>query len=184
MVDKSSVMKMLLHVLDVETETCIQTEQWQEELTASGACSASGVVDVKHFVAFCLQRRLTRVLRRNQNRAMGVVKTAADDLMAAINTNQESPSNPSGSDMNSSSWTLSTAVIGKQSPLPSPEDQTGAVVVMGSKQYVLGKRLGQGAGGSVFASTLLRAAADAHAVGNEGADSHDPESMALKLVGG
>eukprot|EP00971_Amphidinium_carterae_P244866 4861663-Amphidinium_carterae.1 len=54
MVDKSSFMKMLLHVLNVETQPNIETERWEQELTASGACNASGVVDVKHFVAFCL----------------------------------------------------------------------------------------------------------------------------------
>eukprot|EP00971_Amphidinium_carterae_P311903 6199851-Amphidinium_carterae.1 len=56
MVDKSSFMKMLLRVLNVEEGTDHQSERWEEELTASGACNAlSGVVDVKHFVAFCLQ---------------------------------------------------------------------------------------------------------------------------------
>eukprot|EP00971_Amphidinium_carterae_P198063 3931167-Amphidinium_carterae.1 len=89
--------------------------------------------------------------------------------------------------MSSSSWTLSTAVIGGQIPLPLPEDQAGAVVVMRSKQYVLGERLGRGAGGSVFAATLKREAADVHEVtagGFEDSASHDAESMALKLVGG
>eukprot|EP00971_Amphidinium_carterae_P288740 5733373-Amphidinium_carterae.1 len=70
--------------------------------------------------------------------------------------------------MDTSSWTLSTAVIGEQTPLPSPEDQAGTVVVVDSKQYVLGERLGSGAGGSVFAES----------------DSHDSDSKALKLVGG
>eukprot|EP00971_Amphidinium_carterae_P291656 5789972-Amphidinium_carterae.1 len=55
MVDKRSFVKMLLHVLNVETQPDIQTERWEEELTASGACNASGVVDVKLFVAFCLE---------------------------------------------------------------------------------------------------------------------------------
>eukprot|EP00971_Amphidinium_carterae_P164134 3253947-Amphidinium_carterae.1 len=54
---------------------------------------------------------------------------------------------------------------------------------MDSKQYVLGERLGRGAGGSVFAATLKREAADDGA-GFPESDSHDPESMALKLVGG
>eukprot|EP00971_Amphidinium_carterae_P113788 2254647-Amphidinium_carterae.1 len=44
MVDKSSFVKMLVHVLNVETND-IQSERWEEELTASGACNASGVVD-------------------------------------------------------------------------------------------------------------------------------------------
>eukprot|EP00971_Amphidinium_carterae_P252377 5010509-Amphidinium_carterae.1 len=52
MVDKSSFMKMLAHTLNVGTQPDIQTQRWEEELTASGACNASGVVDVKHFVAF------------------------------------------------------------------------------------------------------------------------------------
>eukprot|EP00971_Amphidinium_carterae_P132737 2629038-Amphidinium_carterae.1 len=72
--------------------------------------------------------------------------------------------------------------MGEQAPLPSPEDQAGAVVVMHSKQYVLGERSGRGAGGSVFAATPKRAAPDLHGAGVE--DSHNPESMALKLVGG
>eukprot|EP00971_Amphidinium_carterae_P000057 1249-Amphidinium_carterae.1 len=48
-------MKMLHHILDVEAETDIHTERREEELVASGACNAQGVVDVKHFVAFSLQ---------------------------------------------------------------------------------------------------------------------------------
>eukprot|EP00971_Amphidinium_carterae_P023148 456740-Amphidinium_carterae.1 len=75
-------------------------------------------------------------------------------------------------------WTLSTAVIREPIPFPPPEDQAGAVVVVDSKQYVLGERLGSGAVGSVFAATLKSEAAV------EESDSHDPESMALKLVGG
>eukprot|EP00971_Amphidinium_carterae_P144408 2862001-Amphidinium_carterae.1 len=86
--------------------------------------------------------------------------------------------------MSSSSWTLSPAVIGGQIPLPSPEDQAGAVVVVDSKQYVLGERLGRGAGGSVFAATLKREVADVREVTDnvfEDSVSHDPEPMALKL---
>eukprot|EP00971_Amphidinium_carterae_P028171 554850-Amphidinium_carterae.1 len=98
-------------------------------------------------------------------------------MLAATNTN---PSNPSGRDTDSESWTLSTAVIGEQFRLPSPADQAGTVVVVDSKQYVLGERLGQGAGGSGFAATLKREAADVHSAG----ESHDPDSKALKLVGG
>eukprot|EP00971_Amphidinium_carterae_P178245 3535830-Amphidinium_carterae.1 len=77
---------------------------------------------------------------------------------------------------------LQTAVIGEQSPLPSPEDQAGALVVVDSKHYVLGERLGHGAGGSVFAATLKREAADVHAAGDEESDSHNPDLIALKLV--
>eukprot|EP00971_Amphidinium_carterae_P259209 5143770-Amphidinium_carterae.1 len=56
MVDKSSFMKMLVHVLNVEAQLDIETECWEEEeeITAFGVRNASGVVDVKHFVAFCL----------------------------------------------------------------------------------------------------------------------------------
>eukprot|EP00971_Amphidinium_carterae_P253531 5033641-Amphidinium_carterae.1 len=47
---------MLVHVLNVEAQPdSSETERWERELTASGACNASGVVDVKHFVAFCEQ---------------------------------------------------------------------------------------------------------------------------------
>eukprot|EP00971_Amphidinium_carterae_P005524 109753-Amphidinium_carterae.1 len=46
---------MLLHVLHVEAHPDIQIERWEEELTASGACDASGVVDVMHFVTFSQQ---------------------------------------------------------------------------------------------------------------------------------
>eukprot|EP00971_Amphidinium_carterae_P221934 4405966-Amphidinium_carterae.1 len=89
--------------------------------------------------------------------------------------------------MDASSWTLSIAKIGEQFALPSPEYKAGAVVVVDSKQYVLGERLGRGAGGSVFAATLKRnlcKVADVHSAADEESDSHDPESMALKLVGG
>eukprot|EP00971_Amphidinium_carterae_P191652 3803101-Amphidinium_carterae.1 len=58
---------------------------------------------------------------------------------------------------------------------------------MDFKHYVLGERLGHGAGGSVFAATLMREVADMHAAtaaGKEESDSHDPDSMALKLAGG
>eukprot|EP00971_Amphidinium_carterae_P021938 432900-Amphidinium_carterae.1 len=78
------------------------------------------------------------------------------------------------------------AEIGKQTPLPSPEDLGGAVVVVNSKQYVLGESLGDGAGGFVFVATLKREIADVHAAGDEESDGHaiDPDSKALKLVGG
>eukprot|EP00971_Amphidinium_carterae_P165406 3279007-Amphidinium_carterae.1 len=42
MVDKSSFMQMLAHALNVETHDTI-SECWEERLTASGACNASGV---------------------------------------------------------------------------------------------------------------------------------------------
>eukprot|EP00971_Amphidinium_carterae_P055023 1084169-Amphidinium_carterae.1 len=44
MVDRSSFMQMLAHALNVESHG-IQNKRWEEELTASGACNASGVVD-------------------------------------------------------------------------------------------------------------------------------------------
>eukprot|EP00971_Amphidinium_carterae_P262960 5216834-Amphidinium_carterae.1 len=74
--------------------------------------------------------------------------------------------------------------MAEHTPLPSPEDEAGSVVVMDSKHYVLGEKLGRGAGGSVFAAMLKREAAEGYAAGDEKSDSHDPESMALKLVGG
>eukprot|EP00971_Amphidinium_carterae_P081030 1603263-Amphidinium_carterae.1 len=59
---------------------------------------------------------------------------------------------------------MSSTVSGEQTPLPSLEAQAGALVVVDSEQYVLGERLGSGAGGSVFAATLKREAADVHEV--------------------
>eukprot|EP00971_Amphidinium_carterae_P311745 6196177-Amphidinium_carterae.1 len=171
MVDKSSFMKMLLHVLNVEAhyQPDIETERWEQELTASGACNASGVLDVRHFVAFCLQGGL-----EGAETVLGMLSTIeeedeilvapsepSNEMLAASNTKPGSPSNPSGRDMSASSWTLSAAWFGEQTRLPSPEDQEGAVVVVDSKQYVLGERLGRGGGGSVFAATLKREAADA-----------------------
>eukprot|EP00971_Amphidinium_carterae_P210108 4168286-Amphidinium_carterae.1 len=102
-------------------------------------------------------------------------------MLAATNTKQGGPRNP---DRSLSISSLPTAVIGEQTPLPSPEDQAGALVVVDSKQYVLGERLGCGAGGSVFAATLMQEAAEAHAAKNEKSGSHGPDSMALKLVAG
>eukprot|EP00971_Amphidinium_carterae_P068121 1348520-Amphidinium_carterae.1 len=55
MVDKSLFMKILLRVLNVEEGTDSQSERWEEELIASGACNASNLVDLKHFVAFCME---------------------------------------------------------------------------------------------------------------------------------
>eukprot|EP00971_Amphidinium_carterae_P103457 2048283-Amphidinium_carterae.1 len=49
---------MLRRILDVEAEPDAQTQRREEELTASGACNARGVVDVKHFVASSLQEGL------------------------------------------------------------------------------------------------------------------------------
>eukprot|EP00971_Amphidinium_carterae_P242845 4821836-Amphidinium_carterae.1 len=42
MVDKKSFMQMLVHAMHVEAPD-IQSERWEVELTASGACNASGV---------------------------------------------------------------------------------------------------------------------------------------------
>eukprot|EP00971_Amphidinium_carterae_P175814 3485091-Amphidinium_carterae.1 len=50
-------MQTLVHALHLEAP---DIERWEEELTASGACNASGVVDVKRFVAFCLQGGVER----------------------------------------------------------------------------------------------------------------------------
>eukprot|EP00971_Amphidinium_carterae_P123036 2435898-Amphidinium_carterae.1 len=61
MVDKGSFMKMLRHILDVEAETDIQTERREEELAASGACNARGVVDVKHYVSREMWKSIGRV---------------------------------------------------------------------------------------------------------------------------
>eukprot|EP00971_Amphidinium_carterae_P089868 1779234-Amphidinium_carterae.1 len=186
MVDKTSFVRMLLHVSNVEARQDIQIERWQEELTASGACDASNVVDVKHFVAFCLQggvggaATVLGMLSRPQqeDEILATPSEPSKNMLAAINK-AGGPNPPSGGDMSSSSWTLSTAVIGEQTPLPSPEDQAGALVVVNSKQYVLGERLGHGAGGSVFAADV-----HVHVTGDEECESHDPESMALKLVAG
>eukprot|EP00971_Amphidinium_carterae_P209855 4162505-Amphidinium_carterae.1 len=72
----------------------------------------------------------------------------SNEMLAAINTKQGRPSNSSRGETSLSSWTLSTAIIGEQAPLPSLEDHAGAVVVVDSKQYVLGERLGRGGGGA------------------------------------
>eukprot|EP00971_Amphidinium_carterae_P110457 2188132-Amphidinium_carterae.1 len=61
MVDKSSFVEMLLHVLNVETQPDIQVERWEEELIACGACDASGVVDAKHFVSREMWKSIGRV---------------------------------------------------------------------------------------------------------------------------
>eukprot|EP00971_Amphidinium_carterae_P218357 4334072-Amphidinium_carterae.1 len=104
-------------------------------------------------------------------------------MLAAI-TKRGSPGSPAGGDARPIHSEMSSTVPEEQTPLP--EDQAGAVVVVDSKQYVLGEKLGRGGGGSVFAATLKRAA-DVREVtdgGFEDSDSHTPESMALKLVGG
>eukprot|EP00971_Amphidinium_carterae_P315729 6275983-Amphidinium_carterae.2 len=119
MVDKSSFMKMLLHVLDVEEQPDIQTERWEEELTASGACDASGVVDLKHFVAFCLRGGVERAetpvqgvlftMLEEDDERLAAPSEPTTEIVAATNTN---PSNSLGRDLDWESWTLSTAVIG------------------------------------------------------------------------
>eukprot|EP00971_Amphidinium_carterae_P230565 4575835-Amphidinium_carterae.1 len=154
MVEQSSFVKMLLHILKLEVQPDIQASRWEEELaasrweeeiTASGACNASGVVDVKHFVSREMWKSIGRVAIL---RVLAKSKVE-DTLLAAtrfvvshgaewqppapsepsramrvgINTNQRSPSIPSGGDMSSSDWSLSLAVFGEQIPLPSPEDQ-------------------------------------------------------------
>eukprot|EP00971_Amphidinium_carterae_P304503 6050812-Amphidinium_carterae.1 len=170
---------MLLHVLNVEAHPDIQTERWEEQLTASGACNESGVVDARHFVTFSQQGGA-----EGAKTGLGVLSQHEPERLAAPSepsNEMRAPTNPSssGRDTSLSSWTLSTAIIGVQTPLPVPKDQAGAVVVVNSTQYVLGERLGHGAGGSVFAADL-----HVHAAGDEERDSHDPESAALKLVAG
>eukprot|EP00971_Amphidinium_carterae_P014991 296157-Amphidinium_carterae.1 len=61
MVDKSSFLKMLLHVLNVEAGTDHQIARWEEELTVSGACNTSDMVDVKHFVSREMWKSIGRV---------------------------------------------------------------------------------------------------------------------------
>eukprot|EP00971_Amphidinium_carterae_P068277 1352139-Amphidinium_carterae.1 len=176
---------MLLHVLNVEAQPDIETDRWEEQLTASGAGNASGVVDIKHFVAFCLQggiegaETVLGALSRAQqeNERLAGPSEPSNEMLAAINTHPAR--NPDRSLTLSS---LRTAVIGDQPPLPLPKDQAGALVVVDSKTYVLRERLGSGAGGSVFAASLKCEAADVHAAGDD--ESHDPDSMALKLAGG
>eukprot|EP00971_Amphidinium_carterae_P245747 4880542-Amphidinium_carterae.1 len=119
---------MLVHALHVEAHD-IQSERWEEALTASGACNASGVVDVKRFVAFCLQGGIERaetvlpgqLLRPQQEDERFAAPSAPlNEMLAATNTK---PRSPLGRDLDWESWSLSTAVIGVQTPLPSPEDQ-------------------------------------------------------------
>eukprot|EP00971_Amphidinium_carterae_P226505 4492802-Amphidinium_carterae.1 len=153
MVDRSAFVKMLLHVLNVEAGTDHQVANWEEELTASGACNASGVVDVKHFAAFCLQGGIKGtgavlgVLPRPQqeDKTLAAPSEPSNEMLAAAN-----PQPARDPDKTLTLSTLRTAVIiGKQKKaLPSLEDQAGAVVVVHSKEYVLGETLGQGGGGS------------------------------------
>eukprot|EP00971_Amphidinium_carterae_P175142 3472015-Amphidinium_carterae.1 len=207
MVDKSSFMQMLVHVLNVETQLDIQAECWEEdeeeELTASGACNASGVVDVKRFVAACQQGciegagKVLGVLSRpqQQDERLAAPSGPSIEMLDAANTKPRSPSDPSRGDARriSSTMPMASAVLdpschescgvdarlmhskmsstesGEQTPLPTrdvqPKDLAGAVLVVDSKQYVLGERLGDGAGGFVFAATLKRETADVHAAG-------------------
>eukprot|EP00971_Amphidinium_carterae_P191599 3802037-Amphidinium_carterae.1 len=116
MVDKGSFLKMFAHALKVEAHD-IQSEPWEEKLTASGACNAFGVVDVKQFVEFCLrggvQRAETMLPGQLLSPQLEDERLAAPDpsteMLAATKTN---PSNPLGRDLDWESWTLSTAVIG------------------------------------------------------------------------
>eukprot|EP00971_Amphidinium_carterae_P059613 1178853-Amphidinium_carterae.1 len=140
MVDKSSFIKMLLHVLNVEAQDS-QTERWEEKLNASGACNASGVVDVKHFVAFCMQggiEGLTTVqgvlfTMQEEDARLAAPSQPSNEMLAATNTKPAGPNHSSGGDMSASSWTLSAAWFVEQTPLPSLEDQVGAVVLVDSK---------------------------------------------------
>eukprot|EP00971_Amphidinium_carterae_P202390 4015764-Amphidinium_carterae.1 len=95
-------MQMLAHALNVEAP---DIERWEEELTASDACNASGVVDVKHFVAFCLQGGVERaetpvqgVLSRPQQEDERLASPSApsNDMLAATNTKRGGPSNLAG----------------------------------------------------------------------------------------
>eukprot|EP00971_Amphidinium_carterae_P217158 4311054-Amphidinium_carterae.1 len=145
MVEKSSFVKMLLHVLHAEAHPDIQSERWEEELTASGARDASGVVDVRHFVTFSQQggvegpKTVQGAFTETERRAAPL--EPSNEKLAAIK-----PGGPFNPDRSLSISSLSTAVIGGQTPLPSPADQAGALVVVNSTQYVLGERLGHGAG--------------------------------------
>eukprot|EP00971_Amphidinium_carterae_P105065 2080462-Amphidinium_carterae.1 len=131
MVDRSSFMKMLLHIRNVEAETDIQTDRCEQELTSSGACNASGVVDVKHFVAFCLQvgnegaeTVLNELFTIREGAERGTSSAASQGACKGIMRNP---------DRSLTLSELSTAVIGEQIPPPSLEDQAGTVVVADSK---------------------------------------------------
>eukprot|EP00971_Amphidinium_carterae_P288965 5737837-Amphidinium_carterae.1 len=158
MVDKVSFMQMLASILNVEAQPDIQIERWEGELLASCACNASGVVDVKHFVSFCLKgvvegtETVLDILStpQQEDERVAAPSVQSNERLASIDTKPGSPSNPSGRDARpiSSLMSMTSAVFGEPTPLPSPEDQAGAVLVVDSKQYVLGERLGSGAGGS------------------------------------
>eukprot|EP00971_Amphidinium_carterae_P055512 1094072-Amphidinium_carterae.1 len=101
----------------------VRTERWEEEVTASGACNASGVVDVKHFVAFCLQGR-----DEGAESVLGMLsRSQQEDERLAATSFTASQATPKGiiidPDRSLSLSSLSTAVIGEQIPLPSPKDQ-------------------------------------------------------------
>eukprot|EP00971_Amphidinium_carterae_P019388 381764-Amphidinium_carterae.1 len=111
MVDKSSFMQMLLHVLNVEAGTDHQIARWEEELTVSGARNRSDIVDVKHFVAFCMLGGVARVesvlgvLCRPQQEDERLADPSEHERLDGATTKPGSPSHPSGGDMSSSSWT-------------------------------------------------------------------------------
>eukprot|EP00971_Amphidinium_carterae_P026548 523755-Amphidinium_carterae.1 len=182
LMDEYSFMKLLLRVLNVEAGTDIHIDGWWMEGVRSSSWNLLRIfdgdhadVDVSKFVSFCMLQGVggldgvLGVLYRPQRGDERLAATSSTLLQGAARGVTRSMINIDKSLTLSS---LSTAVIGEQTPLPSPEAQAGAVVVVNSKQYVLGEKLGRGAGGSVFAATLE--AADAHLVGDEKSDSHDP----------
>eukprot|EP00971_Amphidinium_carterae_P011986 236407-Amphidinium_carterae.1 len=158
LVERSSFMQMLAHAMNVEAP---DIDRWEEELTASGACNASGLVDVNRFVAFCLQGGVERAetvlpgqLPRPQEEyedvgdsftiQEGDKREAATSFIASQGKLEGIIRNP---DRSLSFSELATAIIGEQIPPPPLEDKAGVVVVVDSKQYVLGERLGQGGTG-------------------------------------
>eukprot|EP00971_Amphidinium_carterae_P230491 4574296-Amphidinium_carterae.1 len=122
-------MQMLVHALHVEAPDS-QSEHWEEALTASGACNAFGVVDVKRFVAFCLQGdaeagvvdvkhfgRAGKVLgvlsslhQQEEEERVAAPSEPSNEMLAATNPSNPSGrdtgwSSPAGMDMDASSWT-------------------------------------------------------------------------------
>eukprot|EP00971_Amphidinium_carterae_P168190 3332419-Amphidinium_carterae.3 len=105
MVDKSSFMKMLVHVLNMEPQD-IQSEccNWEKELTASGACNASGVVHVRRFLTFCLLGGVERAetmrgvlsTPHQEDERLAAISEPTNEIVAATNTN---PNNPLGRDL-------------------------------------------------------------------------------------
>eukprot|EP00971_Amphidinium_carterae_P084883 1679650-Amphidinium_carterae.1 len=83
---------MLVHALNVEANDT-QSECWEERLTASGACNASGVVDVKHFVAICLQQSVERA-----ETVQGVMSRSQQEEKRLAVFAARGPSNPSRRD--------------------------------------------------------------------------------------